>query len=138
MRASLLTHTPRPPAVPVVVIVDDDPTIRTLLERLVTKMGWTAHSAEHAERALELLQQVRAHVVLCDIRMPGYDGAWLIDRILEQWPTVPVVIVSGVAELDPQLTLRPGVAGYVLKPFDAAGLRAALSHALGRRMPVIE
>jgi len=136
MRPTLLIHTPRAAAVPVVVIVDDDATIRALLERFVVQLGWVAHTAEHAEGALELLHTVRASVVLCDIRMPGFDGAWLIDRILDQWPTLPVVIVSGVSELDPRLTLRPGVAGFVLKPFDVGQLRTALLQAMARPVPV--
>lgn len=138
MRPVLVTRNSRPPASPIVVVVDDDPNIRMLLERLVVKMGCVAHTADNAERALDVLRDVSADVVLCDIRMPGYDGAWLIDRILDQWPGLPVVIVSGVAELDPRLTLRSGVSGYVLKPFDIAELRTSLIHAMGRPLPVVE
>lgn len=132
MRPLLLkgNHPTRP--VPVVVIVDDDLNVRTMLERLVGKMGCEAHTAANAEEALAVLAEVRADMVLCDIRMPGHDGGWLIDRILQRWPRLPVVIVSGVTELDPRLTLRTGVAGYILKPFNLEDLRTMVASTLGR------
>ncbi len=117
---------------PTVVIVDDDHNVRTMLERLVVQMGCLAHTAANADEALALLVEVNADVVLCDIRMPGHGGDWLIERILQRWPHLPIVIVSGVAELDPHLTLRTGVAGYILKPFDLDDLRAVVTRAMER------
>jgi YesN/AraC family two-component response regulator len=72
----------------------------------------------------------RADVALVDIRMPGRDGVWLIDRLQAQYPRTAIVIVTGVRELDPRLTLRPGVISYLTKPFTAAMVREAVAKAV--------
>jgi YesN/AraC family two-component response regulator len=72
----------------------------------------------------------RADVALVDIRMPGRDGVWLIDRLQEQYPRTAIVIVTGVRALDPRLTLRPGVISYLTKPFTAVAVRDAVTKAV--------
>jgi FixJ family two-component response regulator len=49
--------------------------------------------------------------------MPGHDGVWLLDRIRAEHPGVAVVVATGLMEMDPLVTLRPGVVGYIVKPF---------------------
>jgi len=61
-----------------------------------------------------------ATVALVDIRMPGHDGAWLIERLQKSHPGTAIVIITGIVDLDPRLTLRPGVVGYLTKPFESA------------------
>ena len=67
--------------------------------------------------ALRLLDAEPVDVAVCDIRMPGHDGGWLMDRIRAQHPDVAVVVATGLMEMDPLVTLRPGVVGYIVKPF---------------------
>ena len=62
--------------------------------------------------------------------MPGHDGIWLIERIANLYPSTAIVIATGVRDLDPHLTLRPGVSGYVVKPFVVEDVRKAVKHAL--------
>ena len=113
-----------------ILIVDDELPVRELLARYVTALGYRPYSASYAEEALRVLRRRRMDLVMVDIRMPGRDGGWLIEQAHARWPSLPMLIVTGVEELDPHITLQPGVVGYLVKPFTAEALGDALRRAL--------
>ena len=100
-----------------VMVVDDDENIRKVLAHWVAEAGHTVKVAADADAALQMLDSESVDVAVCDIRMPGHDGIWLMDRIRAQHPEVAVVVATGLMEMDPMVTLRPGVVGYIVKPF---------------------
>jgi CheY-like chemotaxis protein len=100
-----------------ILVVDDDEGIRTLLRRVLEGLGHQVQEAASALDALELLKTRSVDLALCDVLMPGRDGIWLADQILARHPGVPVVLATGLLEMDPSVTLRPGVVGYIVKPF---------------------
>lgn len=120
---------PGPPA-PVVLIVDDEEPIRRILSQWVERLGYAPKTAESAEEALAVLRHEPVAVALCDVRMPGKDGIWLTAQIRLLFPTVSVVLVTGMDELDPTVTLRPGVVGYITKPFERESISGAVRSAL--------
>ncbi len=107
--------------------MDDEPAIRHVLAKMVKSLGHHVAEASDADEALAMMREAPAQIALCDIRMPGHDGQWLIERLGQEFPLMPVAIVSGADELDPRLTLRPGVVGYVLKPVELDQLRWLLT-----------
>jgi len=62
--------------------------------------------------------------------MPGRDGVWLVDQIVTRFPGTPVALATGLTEMDPQVTLRAGVVGYVVKPFKRSALADVIRAAL--------
>lgn len=100
-----------------ILVVDDDPGVRTLLRRVIDDMGYRVVEAEDAMSALKVLEQGTVTLALCDVLMPGRDGVWLVDQIVTRFPGTAVALATGLGEMDPQVTLRPGVVGYVVKPF---------------------
>lgn len=114
-----------------ILVVDDEEPVRALLTRFAESLGCQVFTAGDALNAVRVLRVTRVDLVLVDMWMPGPDGAWLIEQIHAQWPTLPILIATGVPELDPHVTLRPGVVGYILKPFDFAELEEALERVLG-------
>jgi YesN/AraC family two-component response regulator len=71
-----------------------------------------------------------ASIILCDVRMPGHDGLWLVDRVRAKWPRTAIVMATAVDDLETVLkALRAGVVDYVTKPLDWNLLRLALSRA---------
>ena len=130
MQPAALTGTSLVRQTPTVVVVDDEESIRTLLSRVLEQMGCTVHVAADADSALAVMKSTPTHMALVDIRMPGHDGIWLIERISRLYPAMAIVIATGVIDLDPHLTLRPGVVGYVVKPFVAEDIKKAVKHAL--------
>jgi DNA-binding NtrC family response regulator len=113
-----------------ILVVDDDEGVRKVLSRWVTDMGYTVKAAENADVALEMAGESEIDVALCDVRMPGHDGIWLIEQIGRLRRGIAIVLATGLIEMDPMVTLRPGVVGYVVKPFT----REDLAHVITRGM----
>ena len=113
-----------------VLVVDDEPGVRQLLTHWVNSLGYTSTAAGDAVAALDVMKSMPIDVAVCDIRMPGHDGFWLIDQIRTQSPATAVIIATGLLDLAPEVTRQPGVAGCLTKPFDRRDLATALAHAL--------
>ncbi len=109
-----------------ILIVDDDEGVRTLLRRVIEDIGHQVVEAADANAALEVLQTTKVGLALCDIRMPGRDGVWLMDQILARFPGTPVALATGLVEMDPNVTLRRCVVGYIVKPFNRAAVAELL------------
>jgi DNA-binding NtrC family response regulator len=113
-----------------ILVVDDEDGVRRLLTHWITSLGYTAKSAGDAATAVDLLNSTQVHVAVCDIRMPGHDGVWLIDHIRKEHPHTAIVIATGLPDMAPAVTLQSGVAGYLVKPFHRHDLAMVLAHAL--------
>jgi DNA-binding NtrC family response regulator len=121
----------QPPAKGVtVLVVDDEDGVRRLLTHWITSLGYTARSAGDAASALEVLNSTHVDVAVCDIRMPGRDGVWLIDQVRKEHPQTAVIIATGLPDMAPTVTLQAGIAGYLIKPFNRQDLATVLNHAL--------
>jgi CheY-like chemotaxis protein len=105
-----------------ILVVDDDFGVRQVLRRVLEDLGHQVHEAEDAVQALEVMKAVAVDLALCDVLMPGHDGVWLTDQILARHPKTPVALVTGLLEMDPAVTLRAGVVGYIVKPFRRAAI----------------
>jgi DNA-binding NtrC family response regulator len=113
-----------------VLIVDDEESICTLLTRMLEPLGYEIDIFTDADSTLAAVKDSPADVVVCDIRMPGHDGVWLIDQLQQRYPATAIVIVTGIQDLDPRLTLRPGVIAYLAKPFEAEQVQKAVKKAV--------
>ena len=111
-------------------MVDDDESIRGLLARMITALGFAVDTATDSVAALTRLQQSRADIVFVDIRMPGPDGIWLIEQLRASYPETLIIIATGITDLDARVTLAPTVVGYLVKPFDADQVEEILGKAV--------
>ncbi len=108
-----------------VLLVDDDPLTLQVFAGFVRGFGYVPYTASSAEDALEILTSQSGDAVeaaVVDIRMPGRDGAWLIDQLTTNYPWIRIVIATGMSELDSRLILGRSVVGYLIKPFGAEQL----------------
>jgi DNA-binding NtrC family response regulator len=112
-----------------VLIVDDEESIRRLVSKWTDISGYEVKSASSAEAALLMMHAWTADIVVCDIRMPGYSGIWLIEHLRTLYPSAAIIISTGYGEVDPALLLRAKITGYLAKPYDRETLRAALEKA---------
>src|SRR4051794_14688656 len=71
-----------------VLVVDDDPGVRDVLSALLTEEGYALRVAEGAEAALLSFAEFSPELVLCDMKMPGRDGLWLLDEVQRHHPNV--------------------------------------------------
>jgi len=116
-----------------ILVVDDDAGIRGLLKRVIGDMGFEVIEAGDAISALEMLETRTVSLAFVDIRMPGRDGVWLVDQIVTRYPNVPIAVATGLTEMDPQVTLRAGVVGYITKPFRRSDIVAVIRTALNAK-----
>jgi CheY-like chemotaxis protein len=100
-----------------ILVVDDDPGVRALLRQVIAGMGYQVEEAGDSLSALEVMERTKVDFALVDVRMPGRDGVWLVEQVVTRLPNIPVALATGLLEMDPHVTLRPGVVGYVTKPF---------------------
>lgn len=119
-----------PERVPTVIVVDDDTNVRRVSTVMVKRMGYEAISATNGLEALETMEARHVDLVLCDMKMPGYDGEWLLAHMRERHAAIPVVVVTGLGELEPSISLAPNIIGYLVKPFQRAALESILRGAL--------
>ncbi|OBS09391.1 nitrogen regulation protein NR(I) [Acidihalobacter prosperus] len=100
-------------------VVDDDRSIRWVLERALGGAGFDVAVFEDAESVLRQLEQQRPRVIISDIRMPGQDGLALLERLRTQYPEIPVIIITAHSDLDAAVAAYQGGAfEYLPKPFD--------------------
>ncbi|MGJ0635855.1 nitrogen regulation protein NR(I) [Xenorhabdus bovienii] len=114
-------------------IVDDDSSIRWVLERALSGAGLECISFENADSVLTALSQDCPEVLLSDIRMPGLDGLSLLNQIKQSHPQLPVIIMTAHSDLDAAVSAyQQGAFDYLPKPFDidetVALVERALSH----------
>ncbi len=110
---------PTPPKSLDVWLVDDDASIRWVLERALRQGGMSATAFEHADSALAALRHDRPDVLITDIRMPGRTGLELLSEIRDSQPDLPVIVMTAHSDLDNAVAAYQGGAfEYLPKPFD--------------------
>jgi two-component system nitrogen regulation response regulator GlnG len=123
-------------------VVDDDSSIRWVLERALTQADISNSSFEDGERLLESLAKEQPDVIISDIRMPGVDGLELLSIIHEAHPDLPVIITTAHSDLDSAVaSYQRGAFEYLPKPFDIEEVvsitERALAHASEKRGEVV-
>ncbi len=102
-------------------VIDDDQSIRWVLEKTFKQAGMQVHTFESADEALDLLagNAIAPDAIISDIRMPGSDGLSLLKRIKNSHPDTPVLIMTAFSDLDSTVTaFESGAFEYIPKPFD--------------------
>jgi len=130
-------------------IVDDDPSIRFVLEKALAREQLPVRSFAAAREVLAALETDEPQVLVSDIRMPGGSGLELLGKVKERLPGLPVIIMTAYSDLDSAVSsFQGGAFEYLPKPFDLAKavelMRRALDESLReevldeRNMPVPE
>ena len=100
-------------------VIDDDPSIRWVLEKALKSANFLVSSFENADTALEYLSSSQPDVIITDIRMPGIDGFEFLSILNEKYPAIPTIIMTAHSDLDSAVSAYQGGAfEYLPKPFD--------------------
>ena len=100
-------------------IVDDDKSIRWVLEKALQKTDVEIQSFSNPDDVLKKLQHEEPDVIISDIRMPGMDGISLLGQIKQLAPNIPVIIMTAYSDLDRAVSaFQGGAFEYLSKPFD--------------------
>ncbi|MNM30532.1 Transcriptional regulatory protein ZraR [compost metagenome] len=114
-----------------VLIVDDEPDIRELLEITLGRMKLDTYSARNAGEALALLKRETFDLCLTDMRLPDGTGLELVQHIQQRYPQVPVAMITAYGNVDTAINaLKAGAFDFLSKPVDLPRLRELVTSAL--------
>jgi putative nucleotidyltransferase with HDIG domain len=117
-----------------ILVVDDDAAVRGVISVLLREEGYAVTAVASAEAALDAARATEYPLVISDVRMPGHDGVWLLERMREVCPDTAVIMLTGFGDTEAAVEcLRSGAADYLLKPPKVTELICAIERALGRR-----
>ena len=100
-------------------VVDDDQSVRWVLEKALRQADMQARSFERAEHLLEAIEHGEPDVLITDVRMPGMSGITLLDRLQTTCPDLPIIVITAHSDLENAVAAYKGGAfEYLPKPFD--------------------
>ena len=121
-----------PNILPRILIVDDDPGQRSLLDSFLRGQNFETVLADSGERALELLPTAKVSMMISDVRMPGLTGLETLRRVRQNFPTLPVLLVTAYADIrEAVIAMRDGALNYLAKPIDLDELLATVRQNTG-------
>ena len=114
-----------------ILLVDDDISLLKLLSIRLKSSGYEIETAENAHQALARLAFFQPHLVITDLRMGDMNGLALFDRIHQQYPSLPVILLTAHGTIAGAVdATRKGVFSYLTKPFDSQQLLTEVQQAL--------
>lgn len=120
---------------PLVHVVDDDPSVRRSLGRLLRSLGLRAGSFASGPELLSAAPRDEAECFVVDVHMPGMSGYELAQQLAEARPDSPVILISAhMEEANRWMREAPKAVAFLLKPFSERELVTALDRALGQEL----
>ena len=117
---------------PRILIVDDDPGQRSLLNSFLRSQGFDTATADSGQQALETLRTGRFDMMISDVRMPGLSGLETLRLARQEHATLPVLLVTAFTDVrDAVAAMRDGAVNYLAKPIDLDELLASVRQAVG-------
>jgi DNA-binding NtrC family response regulator len=117
---------------PRLLVVDDDPGQRSLLDSFLRSQGFEIVLADSGERALELLSAGKFDMMISDVRMPGLSGLDTLRRVRQKFVSLPVLLVTAYADIrEAVMAMRDGALNYLAKPIDLDELLVTVRQATG-------
>src|ERR1043165_9091814 len=116
------------------LIVDDEPGMRQLLSHVFGRANHSVRAAENGAKALELLKQEPADLIVSDVKMPAMNGIELLRRVREFLPDTGVVMMTAFATVETaREAFKLGADDFIQKPFDVEELKIIVKKAFERQ-----
>ncbi len=116
-----------------VLLVDDEESIRRLVEKELANPGRTVHTADCARRANELIRKILFDIIILDIRLPDASGLDLLEKFKEAVPDVEIILITGHGDIDSAVdAMKMGAYDYITKPFSLDRLELVIEKAYQR------
>lgn len=124
-----------------ILLVDDEPDLTELIQYNLSRDGYTVYVADNGQKALELVREIKPHLVVLDVRMPILDGIDTCRRLRADARTamLPIIMLTALAqEIDELKGLDAGADDYIAKPVSYRKLQARVQTLLRRAYPEAE
>ena len=119
-----------------ILVIDDEPSIRSLLDTLLHRKGYDVVLADSGRKGLELFRREHPDVIVLDLKMPEMDGLTVLRQIHSLDPKKPVIILTGAGNTEAEQQVRAlGVTEYVEKEFSLHLLGDSLKRLLNNPNP---
>jgi len=116
---------------PHVLVVDDEPEICRMVSLCLQKTGYDVSSVDSADAAYGMLEINSYDAIVADVIMPGQDGIAFLGRVHRTWPEIPVILMTGFAQLQMAVNaIKNGAFDFIHKPFDFDHLRKIVDRAI--------
>ncbi|MCK4502294.1 MAG: response regulator, partial [Desulfuromonadales bacterium] len=125
---------------PIILTIDDEENIRTSFRMFLEDYDYQVVEAKNGREGLEVFAQEKPDLVICDLRMPEVDGLEVIEKITENSPDTPIIVVSGTGVVGDAIeAIHSGAWNYLLKPItDMNVLLHAINQSMERSRLIIE
>ena len=116
-----------------ILVVEDDLDIIEMLNMLLTRSGYEVSSCENGREALEKIRNIKPHLILMDLMLPGMDGKSIIEEMGkdEDINTTPVLILSALEAAEHMFIGKPQIKGICFKPFSPTALLNKVKQIMG-------
>lgn len=117
-----------------ILLVDDEPEVLSIFERILSPEGAVILSAQSGAEALKIARRTRLDLVILDVKLPDVSGTEILRRIRKIDAAVPVIVVTSYGSVETVRTsMRLGAFDYLTKPFDNQEIRRVAREALASR-----
>lgn len=121
-----------------VLVVDDEPDVRKVVRMTLEKAGYDVVEAEDGEKAIQEIAKgenpLMLDVIITDIRMPKVNGVEAISYFQQQYPRVPLIVLTGFPDMEMATGfLKKGIVDYLVKPVEKEKLIKSVAKAMGQR-----
>lgn len=118
-----------------ILVVDDESMMRGLLEKILTRDGYTLLNAEDGEQALEVLRSQKVDILISDIKMPRLDGFGLLKVVKTEFPDLGVIMMTAYGDtFTVKDALLLGADEYITKPFKSYEISLVVERAYWRKL----
>jgi len=119
-----------------ILVVDDDPQMRSALKEAVQRMGYSVVMCDGGEEALGKLHQAGYSLVVTDMKMPKMDGLSFLKEVRRRIGNLPVLVITGFGTVENAVeSMKVGATDYLMKPFSFDSLKKALESIMNRIKP---
>ena len=122
-----------------ILVVDDEPLVRRSLSEFLTLEGYTVSSASNVKEALNMLKDYPPDIVITDMKMPEFDGVYLLRQVRQNFPTVSVIMITGYGSIENAVeAIKEGAFDYITKPIIDNEIRVVLERLVKQKALVEE
>ncbi len=117
-----------------ILVIDDEAIVRTSCKRALEPEGYEVELADSGLAGIECLEKDPFNIILLDLKMPDMGGIEVLKVVMERWPDIKVIIVTGYSTVETAVeALRLGAFNHIEKPFTPESLLAAIKEAFEKK-----